>query len=214
MKTIILMSMLMVSNPALARFNKVAEKTLPKTVVVHVSTHSAGSGVFISTYGTILTSAHLFPYRVYHTMFGDYIVPKTKEAVIWVHPGLIGYKAQLTKMDTQKDLAVIQIRTDINTPYVKFAKGVKLGEEVLAVGNPFRFSWSITSGIISRLTGDRNRIQSDVVINPGNSGGPLVNMKGELVGIASAIYTAGGMYNGISLFINLDAINEFLKEED
>ncbi len=118
-------------------------------------------------------------------------------------------KAELVGSDPKTDIAVIKIPAR-NLRALKFAKAsnVKVGDYVIAVGNPFGLSHSVTSGIISALGRDRGAgdnyqdfIQTDASINPGNSGGALVNSKGELIGINTAIVTRSGGNNGIGFAV-------------
>jgi serine protease Do len=120
------------------------------------------------------------------------------------------YTAKVIGVDTKSDIAVIKINAK-DLPVVKLgdSKGLKVGEWVLAIGAPFGFENSATAGIVSAKgrtldSGYVPFIQTDVPINPGNSGGPLFNMKGEVVGINSQIYSRSGGYQGVSFSIPID----------
>ena len=111
--------------------------------------------------------------------------------------------------DPQTDLAVIKIK-DKDLPYIPWGNSSKLevGEYVLAIGNPFGLNSTVTQGIVSALgrggigiTKYEDFIQTDAAINPGNSGGALVNMRGELVGINTAILSKNGGYQGVGFAI-------------
>lgn len=156
---------------------------------------SLGSGVIMDAgHGYIATNAHLL----------------RKANVITVKLGDgRSFKAKLIGLDAPSDLAVIQIHAD-NLHALPFADSDKLrvGDFVAAIGNPFGLNQTVTSGIISglqrndlRIEGYENFIQTDAPINPGNSGGALVNMKGELIGINTAILTPMGGNIGISFAI-------------
>lgn len=113
------------------------------------------------------------------------------------------FDAEIVGADSLSDLALLKVDGQ-NLPAVKLGDSdiLREGEWVLAIGNPFGFSHSITTGIISALGRDRSRdeygsyIQTDAAINPGNSGGALVNLRGELVGINTAIISSGGPFGG------------------
>jgi serine protease Do len=118
------------------------------------------------------------------------------------------HKAKLVGKDPLTDLAVIKIETDEDLPFLRLgdSKKLRLGEPVLAVGNPLGLTSTVTSGIVSAMGrniriiqsryGIEDFIQTDAVINPGNSGGPLLNTRGEVIGINSAIQTTTGYYQG------------------
>ncbi len=155
-----------------------------------------GSGVIISPDGYIITNNHVID-------FAD-------QFEITLHDNR-KFKAKLIGKDPRTDLAVIKIDAD-DVPHLKFGDSdkVKVGEWVLAVGNPFDLTSTVTAGIVSAKGRDniirRNDaiedfIQTDAVVNPGNSGGALVNAAGELVGINTAIATATGYYAGYSFAI-------------
>lgn len=156
---------------------------------------SLGSGVIMDAeHGYIATNAHL--------------LRKANVITVKLSDGR-SFKAKLIGLDAPSDLAVIQIRAD-NLHALPFADSDKLhvGDFVAAIGNPFGLSQTVTSGIISglqrndlRIEGYENFIQTDAPINPGNSGGALVNMKGELIGINTAILTPMGGNIGISFAI-------------
>ena len=156
---------------------------------------SLGSGVIVSDDGYILTNSH-----VVENMAGKIKVELENNR---------SYKAKIIGLDTKTDLAIIKINAK-KLPYIKFGNsdGIRVGDVVLAIGNPFGIGESVTMGIIS-ATGRSNIgivdyedfIQTDAAINPGNSGGALVNIRGELIGINTAILTKSGGYEGISFAI-------------
>jgi len=167
-----------------------------------------GSGFIISEDGYILTNNHVI------------------DGATTVNVRMTNgdeFKAEIIGSDPGTDVALIKIDAK-NLPAVKFGDSdqVKVGEWVLAIGSPFNFEYSVTKGIVSakgRALGGSDRyvpfLQTDVPINPGNSGGPLFNMKGEVVGINSQIYTRSGGFMGVSFSIPINiALNaaEQLKE--
>lgn len=152
-----------------------------------------GSGFIISPDGYILTNTH-----VVSGMGNIKVLLNDKRE----------YTAKLIGSDVQSDVALLKIDAE-NLPVVKVgnAKDLKPGEWVAAIGAPFGFDNSVTAGIVSakgRSLPNENYtpfIQTDVAINPGNSGGPLFNLKGQVVGINSQIYSRSGGFMGISFAI-------------
>lgn len=157
---------------------------------------SLGSGFFISADGYILTNAH--------------VVDGADEVTVRLTDKR-EFKARIIGADKRTDVALIKIEAT-GLPAVKLADTaqLKVGEWVVAIGSPFGFDNSVTAGIVSakgRSLPQENYvpfIQTDVAINPGNSGGPLFNMRGEVVGINSQIYSRSGGYMGVSFAIPID----------
>ena len=159
-------------------------------------TRSLGSGFIVSADGYILTNAHVVD------MADDVTVKLNDKRE---------FKAKVIGADKRTDVAVIKIEAS-GLPAVKIGDPEKLrvGEWVLAIGSPFGFESTVTAGIVSakgRSLPQENYvpfIQTDVAINPGNSGGPLFNLKGEVVGINSQIYSRTGGFMGLSFAIPID----------
>ncbi|MGE5472561.1 MAG: DegQ family serine endoprotease [Bacteroidota bacterium] len=157
---------------------------------------SLGSGFIISADGYILTNAH--------------VVDGADEVTVRLTDKR-EFKAKTIGADKRTDVALIKIEAS-GLPVVKMAdiSQLKVGEWVVAIGSPFGFDNSVTAGIVSakgRSLPQENYvpfIQTDVAINPGNSGGPLFNMRGEVVGINSQIYSRSGGYMGVSFAIPID----------
>jgi serine protease Do len=153
-----------------------------------------GSGFVISGDGLILTNAH---------------VVEGADTVIVTLTDRRELKARVLGADKRTDVAVLKV-DGANMPFLRIGDSnkIRVGEWVIAIGSPFNLENSVTAGIISakaRDTGDYlPLIQSDVAVNPGNSGGPLINMRGEVVGINSQIATLSGGYNGISFAVPID----------
>jgi serine protease Do len=158
--------------------------------------HGMGSGFIVSADGLILTNAH--------------VVQNASEVTV----KLIDkreFKAKVVGSDPQTDVAVLKIAA-ANLPTVKLGnpEEVRVGEWVVAIGSPFGFENSVTAGIVSakgRALPEGTYvpfIQTDVAVNPGNSGGPLFNLKGEVIGINSQIYSRTGGYQGLSFAIPID----------
>ncbi|HEX5611249.1 MAG TPA: DegQ family serine endoprotease [Burkholderiales bacterium] len=157
---------------------------------------SLGSGFIISADGYILTNAH--------------VVESAEEINVRLTDKR-EFKAKVIGADKRTDLAVIRIEA-ASLPVVRFGDPhkLKVGEWVVAIGSPFGFDNTVTAGIVSakgRSLPQENFvpfIQTDVAINPGNSGGPLFNMRGEVVGINSQIYSRTGGFMGLSFAIPID----------
>jgi serine protease Do len=176
----------------------------PHGPLQEMPTRGAGSGFVVSNDGYILTNAH--------------VVRNADE----VEVKLIDkrkFTAKVVGTDSRTDIAVLKIPAG-NLPTVKLGDPAKLrvGEAVAAIGSPFGFENSVTAGIVSakgRTLPSESYvpyIQTDVPINPGNSGGPLFNMKGEVVGVNSQIYSRSGGYQGVSFAIPIDIAMEVAEQ--
>jgi S1-C subfamily serine protease len=115
----------------------------------------------------------------------------------------------------KSDLALIKINLEGPLPFLHFADSskVRVGQKVLAIGNPYGFERTLTTGIISRIDTERNRIQTDAAINPGNSGGPLLDTKGCVIGINQSIFNPEGSRSniGIGFAVPVNTARDFLK---
>ena len=166
--------------------------------------NSLGSGFIITTDGYILTNAHVVE-------AADEITVKLTDKR--------EFKAKVIGRDKNTDIALIKIDAS-GLPAVRFGDPgkLKVGEWVIAIGSPFGFDNSVTAGIVSakgRSLAQENFvpfIQTDVAVNPGNSGGPLFNMRGEVVGINSQIYSRTGGYMGLSFAVPIDVANEIATQ--
>lgn len=158
-----------------------------------------GSGVIISKDGYIVTNNH--------------VIESAEEILVGLNSGE-EYRAEVIGTDPTTDIALIKITEAVDgLPYLDFSNSdnIQVGEWVLAVGNPFNLTSTVTAGIVSAkarnigIINDRaaieSFIQTDAAVNPGNSGGALVNTKGELVGINSAISTRTGSFEGYSFAV-------------
>lgn len=169
---------------------------------------SAGSGVIISGDGYIVTNNH--------------VIDKADKIEVTLHDNRT-YEAKLVGTDPNTDIAVIKI-DEKNLPFIKFGNSdkVKVGEWVLAVGNPFDLTSTVTAGIVSakgrnigilrERYGIEAFIQTDAAVNPGNSGGALVNLRGELIGINSAIATPTGSYAGYSFAVPVSLVKKVVDD--
>ena len=154
-----------------------------------------GSGVVISPDGFIVTNNH--------------VIDNATELEITLN-NQKKYKATLIGTDAENDIALLKIKAEKPLPYIPFANSdaIKIGEWVLAVGNPYNLTSTVTAGIVSAkgrdLQGNTSVdsfIQTDAAVNPGNSGGALVNTRGELVGINTAISSKTGSFVGYSFAV-------------
>jgi len=166
-----------------------------------------GSGVIISEDGYIVTNNH--------------VIENATEIEITLNDKQT-YEAKLIGTDPANDIALIKIDAE-NLPYVTFgdSDNVKVGEWVLAVGNPFNLTATVTAGIVSAkgrdISGGRNYrtksyIQTDAVVNPGNSGGALVNTRGELIGINTMISSTTGSYIGYSFAVPSNIAKKVIED--
>lgn len=153
-----------------------------------------GSGFILSSDGYVMTNAH---------------VVEGADEVLVTLTDKREYKARIVGSDKRTDVAVVKIdATGLPAVRIGDSGRLRVGEWVLAIGSPFGLESTVTAGIVSakqRETGEYLPfIQTDVAINPGNSGGPLINMRGEVVGINSQIYSRSGGYMGIAFAIPID----------
>ena len=162
--------------------------------------NSLGSGFIISTDGFVLTNAH--------------VVESADEITVKLNDKR-EFKAKVIGSDKRTDIALLKIEAT-GLPAVKFGdtNKLKVGEWVIAIGSPFGFENTVTAGIVSakgRSLPQENFvpfIQTDAAVNPGNSGGPLFNMRGEVIGINSQIYSRTGGFMGLSFAIPIDVAND------
>jgi serine protease Do len=166
--------------------------------------HGLGSGFIISADGYVLTNAHVV------TDAEDITVKLTNKRE---------YKAKVIGADKSTDVALVKIDAkDLPVVPIGDPEKLEVGEWVAAIGAPFGFENSVTAGIVSAkgrsLPGETYVpfIQSDVAVNPGNSGGPLFNMRGEVVGINSQIYSGTGGFMGLSFSIPIDIAMDVVKQ--
>ncbi|MEJ1162400.1 DegQ family serine endoprotease [Variovorax sp. CCNWLW186] len=161
-----------------------------------VPVRAQGSGFIVSPDGLIMTNAH--------------VVKGAKEVTVKLTDRR-EYRAKVLGADAKTDIAVLKIDAkNLPTLALGNTKDLKVGEWVLAIGSPFGFESTVTAGVVSakgRSLPDDSYvpfIQTDVAVNPGNSGGPLLNTRGEVVGINSQIYSRSGGYQGVSFAIPID----------
>lgn len=164
-----------------------------------------GSGVIISEDGYIVTNNH--------------VIKDASEIEITLNNKKT-YKAKLIGTDNKMDIALLKIDADEKLPYSSFADSdiVKVGEWVLAVGNPYNLTSTVTAGIVSAkarnldTNGMQSFIQTDAAVNPGNSGGALVNTRGELIGINTMISSQTGSYIGYSFAVPSNITRKIIED--
>jgi len=161
-----------------------------------------GSGFIISGDGFVLTNAH--------------VVEGADEVTVTLSDRR-EFKAKVLGADRRSDVALLKLDAT-GLPYLRTGDSskIRVGEWVLAIGSPFGLENTVTAGIISAKSRDTGEylplIQSDVAVNPGNSGGPLINMRGEVIGINSQIATLSGAYNGISFAVPIDEVTRVSEQ--
>lgn len=164
-----------------------------------------GSGVIISEDGYIVTNNH--------------VIKDASELEVTLNNKKI-YKAKLIGTDSKMDIALLKIDADEKLPFSTFADSdnVRVGEWVLAVGNPYNLTSTVTAGIVSAKArnldtkGIQSFIQTDAAVNPGNSGGALVNTRGELIGINTMISSPTGSYAGYSFAVPSNITRKIIED--
>ena len=167
----------------------------------------SGSGVIISSDGYIITNHH--------------VIEKAEDIQITTNNNQ-SYDAKIIGSDEQNDIALLKIETNDELPYAVFgdSDSTRIGEWVLAVGNPFNLTSTVTAGIISAKSRNldptgrttQSYIQTDAAVNPGNSGGALINDKGELIGINTAIQSQTGSYVGYSFAVPSNIAKKVIED--
>ena len=164
-----------------------------------------GSGVIISEDGYIATNNH--------------VIQDATELEVTLNNNKT-YKAKLIGTDSKMDIALLKIESDEKLPYMVFgdSDGIRVGEWVLAVGNPYNLTSTVTAGIVSAKARDLSNeglqsfIQTDAAVNPGNSGGALVNTRGELIGINTMISSPTGSYAGYSFAVPSNITRKIIED--
>ena len=188
-------------------FVRALSLTERSTVFNKVYNSSSGSGVLISRDGYIVTNKHV----IEGADKVEIILNDKRE-----------YLAEVMGTDIATDLAVVKIEID-DAPFLPFgdSDALQIGEWVLAVGNPFKLSSTVTAGIVSAKArsidvmgseGIESFIQTDAAVNPGNSGGALINTQGQLVGINTAILTKSGGYEGFSFAVPINLARKVIAD--
>lgn len=183
-------------------YEKISQSIVSIDGKVSEDEYSSGTGCIINSGGVILTSRH--------------VIEGVKEIKIKLPDGSEYKGSLLGTLKGGNDLALIKINP--SKPLKPIVLGnstdVKVGQKVLAIGNPFGFNNTLTTGIVSRLDKERNKIQTDAAINPGSSGGPLVNSSAEVIGINQSIYNPDNNKSniGIGFAVPINEAKEFIRK--
>lgn len=179
------------------------EKINPSIVAIDAQIpdgFSAGTGCIVREDGVILTGSH--------------VIEDAQSIEVKTSNGKTYMAKVLAQMGKNKDLALLKINSKEKFPVIEFGDSdeVKVGQKVLAIGNPFGFAGTLTQGIVSRIDYAKGRIQTDASINPGCSGGPLLNASGEVIGISQSIYNPDNNISniGIGFAIPVNEAKKFL----
>ena len=170
---------------------------------------ASGAGFFIDSDGHIATNYH--------------VIQDAEKLEVTLLGKTEGYKATVIGADPRNDIAVLKIdcaKGDCHPLKLGSSEGLKVGQRVLAIGNPFGLERTLTSGIISSLGRTiesrggviEQVIQTDAAINPGNSGGPLLNTRGEVIGINTAIVSRSGDYAGIGFAVPVNTLARIIPD--
>lgn len=183
---------------------EIYEKITPAIVSVEADLKdglSSGTGCIIDSKGIILTSSH--------------VIDSATNIQVTMSTGEVFKGETLSLLGKDKDLALIKISPKRPLPTLKLgdSEKVKVGQRVLAIGNPFGFNGTLTTGIVSRIDYTKNKIQTDAAINPGNSGGPILNIHGEVIGISQSIYNPDNNISniGIGFAVPVNEAKNFIK---
>ena len=183
-------------------YEKISQSIVSIDGKVSEDEYSSGTGCIINSGGVILTSRH--------------VIDGVKEIKIKLSDGSEYKGSLLGTLKGGNDLALVKINP--SKPLKPIVLGnstdVKVGQKVLAIGNPFGFNNTLTTGIVSRLDKERNKIQTDAAINPGSSGGPLVNSSAEVIGINQSIYNPDNNKSniGIGFAVPINEAKEFIRK--
>lgn len=174
-------------------------KTAGPAVVTVSTNRGSGAGSIVTPDGLVLTNEHVI---------------KGANRVIIQTPQGKRFNGTVLAVDRRNDLALVKIQSRERFPTVPFAtaEGIQVGQKVFAIGNPFGLSGTYTTGILSRIA-QNGDLQTDAAINTGNSGGPLLNSRGELIGVNKAILSPGGTGNiGIGFATSALAAQNFVAK--
>ena len=196
-------------SPSVVYVTNLAERRVGFSMDVATIPQGSGSGFVWDKKGTIVTNFH--------------VVKDAQNVQVTLSDGSV-WAAKPVGFEPDKDLAVISIDApaDKLTPIPVGRSGdLRVGQKVLAIGNPFGFDHTLTTGVISGLDREiqamtgrpiQGVIQTDAAINPGNSGGPLLDSRGRLIGINTAIYSPSGAYAGIGFAVPVDTVGRLIPE--
>ncbi|MDJ1181279.1 trypsin-like peptidase domain-containing protein [Roseofilum sp. BLCC_M91] len=177
---------------------QVYRQASPAVVTIKAG-RGSGSGSIVRSDGLVLTNEH--------------VVSEARRGRVEVRTSQGNrYQGYVIGVDRRNDLALVRLDTTDSLPTIPIAdrQGVQVGQQVYAIGSPFGLSGTITTGILSRIDPDNGDLQTDAALNPGNSGGPLLNSRGELIGVNKAILSRDGTNSGIGFATNAAIAREFI----
>ena len=187
-----------------ATITEIYEKMSPAIVLIEADLKdglSSGTGCIIDSKGIILTSSH--------------VISGAPSVQVTISTGEVFKGSVISVMGKDNDLALIKINAKKSLPVISLgdSEKVQVGQRVLAIGNPFGFNNTLTTGIISRIDYAKNKLQTDAAINPGNSGGPIINIHGEVIGISQSIYNPDNNISniGIGFAVPINEAKNFIK---
>lgn len=175
-------------------------RTVSPAVVTITTNGGSGSGTIVSSQGLVLTNNH--------------VIRNARGGVVSVRTTAGGrYTGQVIATDAKNDLALVRLNTSDRLPTARLsnAENIQVGQRVFAIGSPFGLSGTLTTGILSRI-GSNGDLQTDAALNPGNSGGPLLNSRGELIGVNKAILSTGGGNIGIGFATSALIAKDFIQQ--
>ncbi len=172
----------------------VYQRALPAVVTIRGG-RSTGSGSFISADGLVLTNEH--------------VVGRAQRVEVLTQDGR-RFIGEVINTDRRNDLALVKVQSREKFPFLRLAEpgSIQVGQRVFAIGSPFGLAGTLTTGILSRIAPNGD-LQTDAAINPGNSGGPLLNSRGELIGVNKAIIGNG---QGIGFATSAPTVRTFLAQ--
>ncbi len=170
----------------------------PAVVTIQAG-RGSGSGSIVRTDGLVLTNEH-----VVSGARGGQVEVRTAQGT--------RYRGRVIATDRRNDLALIRLETSDRLPTIPLGDrhSIQVGQQVYAIGSPFGLSGTITTGILSRIDRETGDLQTDAALNPGNSGGPLLNSRGQLIGVNKAILSRDGTNSGIGFATNVVIAQEFI----
>ena len=177
----------------------VYQQASPAVVTIQSGRTGAGSGTLISAQGLVLTNEH--------------VVRGSRGQVRVITAAGEQFVGQVIATDRANDLALVRLNSSGPFPFVPLASpdGIQVGQRVFAIGSPFGLSGTLTTGILSRIA-ENGDLQTDAAINPGNSGGPLLNSRGELIGVNKAILSPSRGNVGIGFATSAPIAQQFIAQ--
>ncbi len=170
------------------------------SVVTIKAGRATGSGSIVSTDGLVLTNHH--------------VIRDSNGQVQIITSAGKQYTGSVVAVDHRNDLALIRLRTSDRLPVIRIAgsSGILVGQRVFALGSPFGQSGTLTTGILNRVSPKNGDLQTDATLNPGNSGGPLLNSRGEMIGVNKAVFRPGSGSTNFGIATSAIVAQEFIQK--